>query len=427
MCQLPLLALALAGDTITTLGFMQQLSHTALFDIGSQARHFNPAETARQLVRLRANLRGFVTTLSAAQITPPVLTSINPPLWEAAHIAWFAEWWCVRDAYNTADGKTRANRDSVWVDCDDFLNSNEIAHDARWHVPQLTSGATLDYLDRSLALTLAALKHADETDAGLYPFRLAMFHEAMHLEALAWTAQTLGWTRPAWVSHTARSGGDKVRAAQRSVAENERSANAGCGARSASFAVGFDGSGFNFDNERLPHTQTIATFNIASEPVSNAEFARFFESGKYAQTCAKKHPNFWRDSANGWQQRCFDQWIDLAPDEPVIHVSAFEADAYCAWAGVRLPSEFEWEAAAADGRIDWGGSVWEWTASNFAPYPGFKPDRYREYSAPWFDGQHRVLRGGSYATLDILHHASYRNYFLPNRNDVFAGFRTIAL
>jgi len=111
----------------------------------------------------------------------------------------------------------------------------------------------------------------------------------------------------------------------------------------------------------------------------------------------------------------------------VVHVSALEADAYCAWAGVRLPTEMEWQAAAADRRIDWGGNVWEWTVSTFAPYTGFTPDRYREYSAPWFDGKHRVLRGGSYATLDIMHHASYRNYFLPHRSDVFAGFRTVAL
>ncbi len=392
-----------------------------MFNVGSRARLFNRAETAAQLLRLRAYLRDFVATLNEAQIAPPVLATISPPLWEAAHVAWFAEWWCVRDAYNTADGETRADHDSVWVDCDAFLNSNLIAHAARWHLPQLTRAATLDYLDRSLALTLAALERADETDAALYPFRLSMFHEAMHLEALAWAAQTLGWARPAWVCAA-----NRVRSAHQNVEKSGTSANAEHGARSGPYAVGFDGTGFSFDNERLPHLQTIATVNMASEPVSNAAFARFVESGKYEQTFAKKHPNFWRNSANGWQQQRFDQWINLAPDEPVIHVSAFEADAYCAWAGVRLPSEFEWEAAAAEGRVDWGNSVWEWTASTFMPYPGFNADRYREYSAPWFDGMHRVLRGGSYATLDIMHHARYRNYFLPQRTDVFAGFRTVA-
>lgn len=375
-----------------------------MLDVGLRARCFNRAEISAQLLRLRVFLRDFVSTLSDAQLAPTVMTTINPPLWEAAHVAWFAEWWCVRNAYNTADGETRADRDSVWINCDAFLNSNLLAHPARWHLLPLTRATTLDYLDRSLALTLAALDRVDDTDAGLYPFRLVMFHEAMHLEAVAWAAQTLGWTRPAWVLDAPCRVVSWARSAHHGVAT----------------------TGFSFDNEREPWAQVIPACNIASEPVSNAAFARFIESEIYEDTLAKSHPNFWRNSANGWQQRRFDTWIDLAPDEPVIHVSALQADAYCAWASVRLPTEFEWQTAAADGRIAWGGNVWEWTVSTFAPYPGFKPDCYREYSAPWFDGKHRVLRGGSYATLDIMHHTSYRNYFLPHRSDVFTGFRTVA-
>lgn len=393
---------------MTTLGFMQQLSHTAILDVGSRARCFNRAETAAQLQRLRKYSRDFVCALSEAQIAPQAMAAatISPPLWETAHVAWFAEWWCVRDAYNTADGVTRADRESVWAECDGFLNSNVIAHAARRNLPQLTRATVLNYLDRSLQLTLTALERVDETDAGLYPFRLAMFHEAMHLEALAWAAQTLGWPRPAWVLD-----------APRCYVYEDTDVD----------VPRVDESGFSFDNEREPQMPHIAAFNIAREPVSNAEFARFVESATYPRTLAKAHPNFWRNSANGWQQRRFDTWIDLAPDEAVVHISALEADAYCTWAGVRLPTEVEWQAAAVDGRIHWGGNVWEWTVSTFAPYPGFMPDRYREYSAPWFDGQHRVLRGGSYATLDIMHHASYRNYFLPHRSDVFAGFRTVSL
>ena len=124
--------------------------------------------------------------------------------------------------------------------------------------------------------------------------------------------------------------------------------------------------------------------------------------------------------------RHFDQWQRLNPRAAVVHVSALEAEAYCHWAGRRLPTEPEWEAAARQGVIDWGNSVWEWTTTPFAPYPGFTADRYREYSAPWFDDKHRVLRGGSHATLDLMHHSAYRNYFLPERSEVFAGFRTCA-
>jgi len=110
-----------------------------------------------------------------------------------------------------------------------------------------------------------------------------------------------------------------------------------------------------------------------------------------------------------------------------VHISALEAQAYCEWVGRRLPREQEWETAARLGVIEWGDGVWEWTATEFAPYAGFTPDRYREYSAPWFDGAHRVLRGGSFATLDLMHNLVYRNFFQPHRNDVFAGFRTCAV
>lgn len=110
----------------------------------------------------------------------------------------------------------------------------------------------------------------------------------------------------------------------------------------------------------------------------------------------------------------------------MIHVSAWEAEAYARWAGRRLPTAAEWEhAAATQPAFAWGRSVWEWTASTFTPYPGFAPGPYRDYSAPWF-GDHRELRGGAFATHPRLHDLRYRNFFQPGRNDVFTGFRTAA-
>ena len=375
-----------------------------------RARSLGRAEISARLITLRAGLREFVATLADAQLLPPVIATVNPPLWEAAHVAWFAEWWCVRDAYNTADGNTRADKPSLWTGCDEFLNSNLIAHEARWHLPTLTRAATLDYLDRSLTATLARLDSVEDSNDALYPFRLAMFHEAMHLEALAWAAQTLLWPMPTWMVplQDMHQPGDV-----RVIATRHRLAN-----QSASFS---------FDNERDGFEVTLDAFAIDRTPVSNAQFLQFVESGEYLARTGAAHPLYWRAVESAWQVRCFDAWLPLDLRAPVVHVNAFEADAYCHWAGRRLPSEHEWEIAALRGAIEWGNSVWEWTASTFAPFPGFSADRYREYSAPWFDGKHRVLRGGSYATLDILHHTSYRNYFLPHRNDVFAGFRTCSL
>ena len=182
-----------------------------------------------------------------------------------------------------------------------------------------------------------------------------------------------------------------------------------------------------------------------------------------------------RQPDGGWVERRFDRFEPLRPHRPVIHVSWYEADAWCRWAGRRLPSEAEWEFAAATGpseasglsahkrRYPWGdhaaspelanldgsllgtadvaafstgdsawgcrqmvGNVWEWTASAFAPFPGFSPDAYEDYSAPWF-GSRKVLRGGAWATRGRMIANTYRNFFTPDRRDVLAGFRTCAL
>ena len=121
--------------------------------------------------------------------------------------------------------------------------------------------------------------------------------------------------------------------------------------------------------------------------------------------------------------RWFDRWLPLDPAQPVVHVNAYEAEAWCLWAGRRLPRAAEWERAATTTTMSWGGTVWEWTADAFEPYLGFVPGPYRDYSAPWF-GDHRELRGGSFATPARMHDARFRNFFLPTRTDVFAGFRS---
>jgi EgtB-related family protein len=126
-----------------------------------------------------------------------------------------------------------------------------------------------------------------------------------------------------------------------------------------------------------------------------------------------------------WQRAAFGQWVPQADAEPVMHLTQHEALAWCRWAGRRLPTEAEWAfAAGTPGALHWG-EVWEWTASPFAPYPGFQPHPYRDYSLPWFDGR-PVLRGASFATHPRMKHAGYRNYFPAERNDLFAGFRSCA-
>jgi iron(II)-dependent oxidoreductase len=171
-----------------------------------------------------------------------------------------------------------------------------------------------------------------------------------------------------------------------------------------------------FDNEKWAHEVEIAPFRIAKSVVSNAQYLAFVAYGGAA-------PRYWRKEGAAWLQRRFDRWLPLAPDEPVRHVSWNEAQGYCAWAKRRLPTEAEWECASS--RLD-HGQLWEWTASGFDPYPGFVRDPYKEYSEPWF-GTHKVLRGGSFAAPARLLRPTFRNFYTPDRGDVFCGFRTCAL
>ena len=138
-------------------------------------------------------------------------------------------------------------------------------------------------------------------------------------------------------------------------------------------------------------------------------------------------PRYLRRDGKHWQQWRHGQWCPLDLALPACHLTLHEAQAWCQWAGRRLPTEAEWERAAVEQpeAFTWG-AVWEWTASTFAPYPGFEPHPYRDYSAPWF-GSHRVLRGASFMTQPRLRHPRYRNFFTAQRNDVPAGFRTCSL
>jgi ergothioneine biosynthesis protein EgtB len=195
--------------------------------------------------------------------------------------------------------------------------------------------------------------------------------------------------------------------------------------------------GFVFDNEKWAHPRRLGKFAISAAPTRNAEYLAFVVADGYRQaqwwspegrawlaTSGQTMPRYWRQTRGNWQQRRFSNWIDLEPEQAVMHVTAHEAEAWCRWAGRRLPTEAEWECAVlhAD-TFHWGSQVWEWTASAFEPYPGFSPDPYAEYSAPFFLG-HRSVRGGSFATRRRMVDPRYRNYYEPQRDDIFVGFRS---
>jgi EgtB-related family protein len=184
--------------------------------------------------------------------------------------------------------------------------------------------------------------------------------------------------------------------------------------------LGHAGAGFAFDNELTAHGVAVDSFAIDSAVVSWARYLPFLEATGAAP------PRYVRRQGETWQGYLFGAWVALPLAAPATHLSWFEADAWCRWAGRRLPSEAEWEMAALTQPDFHWGQVWEWTASRFLPYPGFVAHPYRDYSAPWF-GDRYVLRGASRATSPRMAHPRYRNYFPPERNDIHGGFRSCAL
>jgi iron(II)-dependent oxidoreductase len=454
----------------------------------------------RQLIatmrEFRASLLGLVSDLDDLQMIGPRMAIVNPPLWEIGHVAWTQEFWALR--HLRKEKPLLENGDRLY-------NSTDIAHDTRWELLLPSRESTLRYMNEVLDRCVARLESASELSADeSYFYWLTIFHEGMHAEALAYTRQTLGYPPPHFIrelnspiAHATATGDAEVPGGQ--------------------FRIGADKNfSFVFDNEKWAHPVQIKPFRIARTPVTNGEFRAFVEAGAYRKSQywsadgwhwlgaggspeleksfskffnknideksefaslneRLDHPVYWRREANGrWLQRIFDQYRPLDENRPVVHVSWYEAEAYCNWAGRRLPTEAEWEVAAsgepsADGglserrryfawgdepptrehaNLDWSnpglvpvgaykagdsafgcrqmiGNVWEWTADEFQPYPGFTVDPYKEYSKPWF-GTHKVLRGGCWATSSLLIRNTWRNFYTPDRRDVWAGFRTCA-
>ncbi len=393
----------------------------------ADARLLRGPDLAAALRDSRARTWSLVADLSPGQWRPPRQPGVNPIAWELAHLAWFAEFWTLRGPHERgADGLTLARRQPRFAGPDAHFDSSRLPHDARWSTPMPDRPALEAMLAGQLGASLAALPDVgDDTDAALYFHRLALFHEDMHAEAFCWLRAALGYPAPEGVCIPQVPGSEPL-------------ALRGGDVRLGS---GVDEPGFAFDNERPGAQASLVPFEIDSAPVSAAAFARFVDAGGYGEPAfwpgaagtwraqsGGDHPQHWRrdpDRDRAWQMRWYDRWLALPASAPAMHLNAFEAEAYCLWAGRRLPRAAEWEHAAGQPGFHWGHGVWEWTSDAFAPYAGFAAGPYHDYSLPWFN-DHRELRGGAFATHARLHDRRYRNFFQPQRTDVFAGFRTAA-
>lgn len=387
-------------------------------------------------VRTLALVDAYVAALGP-QLVVPYSEQLNPPLWELGHMAWFQEFWTTRNPQRRSGhlaDPLAARTVSRLPQSDGWYNSSEVAHPARWHLPLPDLQSTQDYLRITLHDTLQHLAQEPDTDAALYFYRLALFHEDMHGEAAVYMAQALDIPLPAALCRTPHP----------VMATGQEPLQLAGGTWQLGWprsATGVVESGFAFDNELTAHPVHCARCEIDPHPIRWRRFLEFVDAGGYAnashwtlegwawrETQPQPWPRYLRPAARhnnkpGWEQRLGGQWQPLNLETSACHLSFFEVQAWCHWAKRQLPTEAQWERAAMTlPGFHWGDG-WEWTASTFAPYPGFVAHPYLDYSQPWF-GSRPVLRGASLATVGRMVHPRYRNYFTPERNDIAAGFRT---
>jgi iron(II)-dependent oxidoreductase len=412
---------------------------------------------------------------------------MSPLVWDLAHVAHYEGLWLVR----ALGGSLPPGLHPDDVDPDDVYDAFRHPRGERPSLRLLGPAEARAYAaavrDRAGATLTAAAAAAAGDDPGPllregFVARMVVRHEHQHIETMLATLGLVeGWAhpdadgddapgRPAGCSEAAEVPEDPAEVPMVEIPAGP-------------FVMGTDDDPWAYDNERPAQVVDLPAFRIDVHPVTNRAYAAFVADGGYRtrrwwsedgwawrRATGAAHPGTWRPGRRGWWRVRFGRLEPVPPAEPVQHVCWFEADAYLRWAGKRLPTEAEWEKAAAHDparpdrprRLPWGpdrptpdravlaydgapfrpapvglrpagasatgvcdllGNTWEWTASEFGPYPGFRAFPYREYSEVFFGRGYRVLRGGSWATHPDAVSTTFRNWDLPERRQIFAGLR----
>jgi iron(II)-dependent oxidoreductase len=420
---------------------------------------------AAELTRVRERSFGLTTAVLAdEELTQQHSPLMSPLVWDLAHVGNYEELWLLREAAGIAPMRP---------EIDDLYDAFEHPRAERPSLPLLSPAESTDYVDlvrRKVLDSLDRLRLDPSRpllEAG-FVYGMVLQHEHQHDETMLATHQLRRGTPALPVGD-----GDPVP----SVGAVEPEVLVPAGA----FEMGTSTDAWAYDNERPARSVELASYWIDTTPVSVAAYRAFVEDGGYdderwwsrggwewRSRSGRRSPAFWVRDGGSWQRRRFGRVEPLPDTEPVQHVCWYEADAYARWAGRRLPSEAEWEKAASwdpvtrtKRRYPWGdappsperanlgqtryrpapvgsfpsgasavgalqmlGDVWEWTSSDFTGHSGFCTFPYAEYSEVFFGSDHKVLRGGSWATDPLACRNTFRNWDYPVRRQIFAGFRT---
>lgn len=367
----------------------------------------SPNNLLKDLERSAHVTQTIISKLNPGQEKVLLSPGLNPPHWEFGHLVWFHEFWVHRHGLQS--------NLSILPDADALFNSSGIVHDDRWQV-QLPSLDTLqEYFSNVIEHTCAILRSGSLTPEQSYFIQLSLYHQDMHNEAFAYMWQSLAYAWP--LAQSLSSNKSELNDVQPRYINIPQS----------KVQIGSTpNTGFIFDNEKWQHEALVPSFSISSHAVTNGEYLEFLRSLSDAGVSSIEYqPAYWKKDGDIWLERFFDQWLEIDYKAPVRHISAHNAEQYCLWRGVRLPTENELSLMMALPHADWlPSNLWEWTSSTFMPFEGFSSDPYQDYSAPWFDGKHRVLKGWSSFTPNYLRRPQFRNFYLPSRSDFFCGFRT---
>jgi len=372
-----------------------------------------------------------VETLSDDQLNRVYSDILSPLAWDLGHIGNFEELWLVQ---------TIGDREPMDGDLGRFYDAIENPRATRNELPILRGDELRSYMEGVRERTLEVLDELEleDTDDRLLKdglvYELILAHEHQHAETMLQLLQMVESYEPDVRKPPASDARYQV--------PNALPIDGG------EYVIGAGDDGFAYDNERARHTVELKPFEIDRAPVTNAAWIEFMED------TGAEPPLYWvNDGQGGWARTAMGASREVDPDHPVVHVDYAAATAFADWAGKRLPTEFEWEAAAQgadrehanldclafgtamagsheDGAADSGavqmlGDVWEWTSSDFIAYPGFEAFPYDEYSKVFFGPEHKVLRGGSWATRRSVIRTTFRNWDLPERRQIFSGLRCV--